>query len=96
MPEKRFAFTYLGADTLKVYLLHAPVVGMLRMVETDWRMCALLSAALIWGLARLFRWNGEMFGMVQCEGGGPAERVSEGVRTVRRERFSLSDQTHPG
>jgi len=96
MPDKRFPFTYLGADTLPVYLVHAPAVGLLRMFTEDWRICAVLSAALIWGLNGIFKWNGRMFGIAAGEGGRKRGRFSEGVRTAREGGSSLSSGPYTG
>lgn len=45
-PRKRFPFTKAGANTLPVYLIHAPVVLLLRELHSLWALRAVLSVVL--------------------------------------------------
>lgn len=64
MAEKRFFFTKLGADTLGIYLLHAPLVklcGLIRVPESVWViMTPFLSVYIILFLHKVFLWQHPM------------------------------------
>ncbi len=47
-PDRRFGFTKMGADTLGVYLFHAPFILLLRRQAFSIPVCALIGIGLIW------------------------------------------------
>lgn len=67
VPNRRFPFTRAGADTMMVYLLHAPLVAALRAFELQ--ECAYLPASvgLIFVMNQIFRWSGNLYGIVPGE-----------------------------
>lgn len=85
MPEVRFPWTRAGADTLLPYLLHAPLVGILREVSIPWPLCALGSGVLIYILYKLTQWHA-MYGIT------PGERRD---RLWPRSRTSMNPTQSP-
>lgn len=63
-PGRRFPFTKAGADTMPVYLVHAPVVACIRWFPVPWIGCAGLSAVLIYAIYRINLWRGPCFGVM--------------------------------
>lgn len=66
-PDRRFPWTRAGADTMAVYLLHAPMVAALREINQNWSLCPLYAAALIYILYIILRWNSHLYGIVTGE-----------------------------
>ena len=63
-PRRRFPFTRMGADTLWLYLLHAPVVYLLRQGWRWWLLSPIASALLIFILYQLTRWHTSLYGII--------------------------------
>ena len=66
VPDKRYPFTKIGADTIWIYLLHAPMVLAVRVFDTEWYGCILIAAAIIFVLYRITQWCGGVYG-IACE-----------------------------
>ena len=73
IPTRRLACTRAGADTMPGYLIHAPLVGVLReipilwQVPVPWVMCAMGSALLLYVIYKLLQWNSPLYGIVPGE-----------------------------
>lgn len=67
MPQRRFPWTRAGADTMVIYLLHAPLVGVLREWSIPPGWLPLCSAGLLYLLYKLSQWNGPLYGIVPGE-----------------------------
>lgn len=67
VPGKRFAFTRMGADTMMYYLLHGPVVAVLRLKELPAWGYPVGTAVLLCVLDLLSRWRSGMYGIVPGE-----------------------------
>ena len=78
VPDKRYVFTKIGADTMWVYLLHAPMVLAVRAFYTEWYGCILIAAAIIIVLHLITRWYGGLYGIV-CDRGSAFEGVSKNL-----------------
>lgn len=65
IPERRFALSHIGTDTLWIYLCHAPLVTLLRLLPlSPLEMILagpLVSLWIICLLCRLFRWRGQLY-----------------------------------
>ncbi|MBE6944781.1 MAG: hypothetical protein E7459_01675 [Ruminococcaceae bacterium] len=67
-PTRRLPFTRAGADTMAGYLLHGPVVRLLREEMTlPWPSCLLLSAGFLWLTYKLLQWVSPAYGIVPLE-----------------------------
>lgn len=75
-PGKRAPFTKAGADTLPAYLLHAPVVSLLRRLALPWTMCMLGSAMSIYVIYKARQWTGALYAVIPLEGGNGGVRLS--------------------
>lgn len=65
VPDKRFMCSRAGADTLRIYILHAPLV-MLLWKLTDYGLWYIIAAPLaavmiMWILYKIFQWNSQIF-----------------------------------
>ena len=64
MPSQRFAFSRIGADTLGIYLCHAPMIGIFRLLPlSSMEMIAISPFASLWIiglLCQVFRWRGQL------------------------------------
>ncbi|MBQ2865849.1 MAG: acyltransferase family protein [Clostridia bacterium] len=60
-PNRRYFFTKLGTDTMPVYLLHAPIVLLVRRLEMDWCLCIPAAAVIIVIIYRITRWYGGLY-----------------------------------
>ena len=64
VPQRSFTFSRIGADTLGIYLCHAPMVLLFRLAPlTEREMLVLGPFAALWiicFLSRLFRWRGKL------------------------------------
>lgn len=67
IPEQRFWFTKLGADTTPAYLLHAPIVLYLRRFEVIWPIYLLIAMAILCFVFVALRWNSDLYGIVGAE-----------------------------
>lgn len=67
IPRRRFPWSKAGADTLWLYLLHAPVVALLRRADQPWWLCLLLSVGLIFVLYQLLRWTSPLYSVMHSE-----------------------------
>ncbi len=88
-PKRRFAFTKLGADTLTVYLFHAPIVLLLRRCDFSLITCALLSVAIVWSFYKLQQGKRYFCG-IREEGGRkwPHFKISMSSMPMRSTDFS--------
>lgn len=66
-PMKRFYFTKAGADTLPMYLIHAPIVAYLRTIETASVMYVILSILMLYAIYKLSQWFNNLYGIVPSE-----------------------------
>ena len=64
MPQRRFPFTRAGADTMPAYLLHAPLVNVLREYDLPWQVCVISSALLLYLIYKIFQWNSPLYGIM--------------------------------
>lgn len=64
-PGRRFSFSRIGADTLGIYLYHAPVIGLFRLLPlSPLEMIAVSPFASLWMiglLCEVFRWRGQLY-----------------------------------
>ena len=60
----RFPFTKAGADTMPIYLLHAPFVLLIRTWELPWICYIGWSLFFIYFVYKIFQWNGVLFGII--------------------------------
>ena len=67
IPRKRFPFTRAGADTMPGYLVHAPVVGVLRELSLPWGACLAGSALLLYIIYKIFQWRSPLYGIVSSK-----------------------------
>lgn len=67
IPDRRFFFTHYGADTLAIYLLHAPIVLLLRRLPLPPERFPLVGFMIICCVNRLCRWHSSMYGILQKE-----------------------------
>lgn len=84
VPDRRFPFTRAGADTMPVYLLHAPLVLLLREREMLWYWYPVLAAVLIYVIYKLGQWRGNVFGIVPGERRRSGGIVSKDIRRIRK------------
>lgn len=68
MPDRRMIFTKAGADTMPVYLIHAPIVMLIRKGNMHWCLCAVFSAILIYAIFKAAQWNSPLCRIVQSKG----------------------------
>lgn len=68
VPKKRFSFSKLGTDTLKIYLLHAPIVKLLQ--QMGWKVhiwiavSPFLAVYMILLIYKLFQWKKPLYSLV--------------------------------
>lgn len=67
VPARRFPFTRAGADTMVVYLTHAPIVLWVRESNTPWTCYPLIAAMILYAAYKITQWHGEMYGIVPQE-----------------------------
>lgn len=79
IPGRRFPFTKVGVDTLPVYLGHAPIVAVARLVPTPWGCCVGLSAGLIYVIYRIAQWRGSLHGIISRSGRERRVRISRNL-----------------
>lgn len=79
IPQRRFCFTRAGADTMVAYLLHGPVVAVLRVYALPAAIYPVAAVGLVWLIDRLFRWNGCLYGIVSGERRGNFGLVWKGL-----------------
>ncbi|MBQ7432503.1 MAG: hypothetical protein IJV50_03440, partial [Lachnospiraceae bacterium] len=75
IPDRRYFCTKMGADTLPIYLVHAPVVGVLREIPLPWYVELLLSAYLSYFIWKCTQWKGKICG------------IRSGICTKERRRY---------
>ncbi len=66
-PARRFPFTRAGADTMPIYLLHAPIVLYIRKVQFSWQCHLLITTAMLYAIYKFLRWHSTLYGIVQTE-----------------------------
>lgn len=64
---KRFPFTKAGADTMPIYLLHAPFVLWIREWELSWIGYIGWSVFFIYFVYKIFQWNRPIFGIISIQ-----------------------------
>ena len=84
IPMRRFPFTRAGADTMPAYLIHAPVVLIIRELDIHWPFHLLIAAGIIYTTYKLLQWHSMLYGIV------PTERRGSGCLPFRR----LTKNTH--
>lgn len=89
-PDRRFPFTRAGADTMPVYLLHAPLVLLLRKTEMPGYAYPVLAAVLIYLIYKLGQWRGSAYGIVPGERRRSGGIVSKDIRRIRKTGIPLS------
>lgn len=67
IPDRRFFFTRYGADTMAIYLLHAPIVLLLRRLPLPPESFPLVGFMIICCVNRFCRWHSSMYGILQKE-----------------------------
>lgn len=67
IPPLRLPFTRAGADTLPSYLLHAPLVAVLREIALPWPCYAIGSAWVLYLLYIIPRWGRPLYGIAPGE-----------------------------
>ncbi len=77
MPDIRLPFSKIGADTMALYLLHAPVVMWLRERDVAWQLHILFSAAFLFIIHILTKWGGALYGIVSTERRGTGGNLSK-------------------
>lgn len=68
VPSRRFGFTKLGADTMPAYILHAPIVLILRKLPLPWWLSPMICVLLLYFIFKLIQWRRALYGIY--EGGG--------------------------
>lgn len=66
-PMQRFPFTRAGADTMPVYLIHAPIVLYIRELDIPWPCHLLITAVILYAVYKLLRWHSRLYGIVPTE-----------------------------
>ncbi len=66
IPQRRFPFTRVGADTMPVYLIHAPIVCWLREFSLPWPACVAGSAILLYLIYKILQWNSPLYGIMNA------------------------------
>lgn len=65
IPERRLPVSRAGADTMPAYLLHGPIVALLRTVRLPDPVYPLAAAFLLYILYKAAQWTGPMHGIVE-------------------------------
>lgn len=73
-PARRFPFTRAGADTMPAYLLHGPIVAVLRQWSIPW--VPLAAAFLLYVLYKALQWHCAPCGIIPGERSGSHGRIS--------------------
>lgn len=60
-PDKRFAFTKAGADTMPAYILHSIFVVLLRELYFSWYIYLVLTVIFLWMLCRVTQIEGSIY-----------------------------------
>ena len=78
IPDKRLPVSRVGGDTLGIYLCHAPLVLLLRLLPVSPNIMLLAAPAgaawILWLLYLTFRWKGQLYAV----GLAPPEREGSG------------------
>lgn len=65
VPNRRLPFSKVGADTLWIYLLHAPFVKLFELIELPWHVqiavAPVLAVCIILFLYKLFQWKHQLY-----------------------------------
>lgn len=64
IPQRRFFFTKTGIDTMPVYLLHAPVVAVLRNITIPWWCCACGTVIVYYIIYKISQWRTPLCGII--------------------------------
>lgn len=87
---KRMICTWMAGDTLPVYLLHGPVVGVLRQIPLPWWAELVGSMALIGITSILLRWWMRPCGIGERKGGVSLGGIFTGIRSTRKAGLPVS------
>ena len=66
-PMQRFPFTRVGADTMPAYLIHAPIVLIIRELDIPWPYHLLIAGAILYATYKLLQWHSRLYGIVPTE-----------------------------
>lgn len=66
-PMRRFPFTRAGADTMPAYLIHAPIVLIIRELDIPWPCHFLIAAGILYATYKLLQWHSMLYGIVPTE-----------------------------
>lgn len=78
IPMRRFPFTRAGADTMPAYLIHAPIVLIIRELDIFWPCHLLIAAGVLYVIYKLLQWHSMLYGIV------PTERRDSGCLLSRK------------
>lgn len=67
VPDRRFPWSRAGADTMPAYLIHAPIVYVLRQQPLPWWCCGGLTVIFLYLTYKVTQWRGAMYGLVPGE-----------------------------
>ncbi len=71
MPDKRFCFTKIGVNTMPVYLLHIPIVVLIRKFGLPWQLSFPLTVLILYSVYNITVWKSKLYGIKSTEGGKP-------------------------
>lgn len=84
-PMCRFPFTRAGADTMPAYLIHAPIVLLIRELDIPWPYYLLIAAGILYATYKLLQWHSILYGIVPTERRGsrcpPFRRFTKNTRS---------------
>ena len=85
IPMRRFPFTRAGADTMPTYLIHAPIVLIIRNLDMTWPYYLLIAAAILYVVYKPLQWHSRLYGIVPTERRGsrclPFRRLTKNTRS---------------
>lgn len=67
IPMRRFPFTRAGADTMPAYLIHAPIVLIIRELDILWPYHLLIAGTILYTTYKLLQWHSKLYGIVPTE-----------------------------
>lgn len=85
IPMRRFPFTRAGADTMPAYLIHAPIVLIIRELDIPWSCHFLIATGILYITYKLLQWHSVLYGIVPTERRGsrclPFRRLTKNLRS---------------
>ena len=85
IPMRRFPFTRAGADTMPAYLIHAPIVLIIRELDIPWPCHFLIATGILYITYKLLQWHSMLYGIVPTERRGsrclPFRRLTKNLRS---------------